>query len=81
MTAAHCAGVFVENGIFLGGNTADGAGSLYFGVTKEFPHPGYGTLCFHINCFMKLYISANVLSLNNFLLAIPIDTVSDLNGE
>jgi hypothetical protein len=62
LTAAHCAGVFIENGIYLGGNTADGAGSLYIGVTKEFPHPGYGTHCCLKITFIMLYRSTYILA-------------------
>lgn len=43
LSAAHCVGIFIENGIYLGGNTVDGAGSLRLGVIEEFPHPEYGT--------------------------------------
>ena len=57
LSAAHCAGVFIENGIYLGGNTADGAGSLRFSVEKELAHPGYGALSCQRILLIVLHIS------------------------
>lgn len=43
LTAAHCAGIFIQSGIFLGGTTVDGSGSVYYDVEAELPNPSYGT--------------------------------------
>ena len=80
LSAAHCAGVFIENGIYLGGNTADGAGSLRFRVEKELAHPGYGALSCQRILLIVLHISTKPdNSIRGSLF--PTDPVSDADGE
>jgi len=40
LTAAHCQGIFLD-GFLQGGNTIDGAGSEFYAVDLELPHPNY----------------------------------------
>ena len=44
LTAAHCAGFFIERGIIYNGVMLNGgAGELFKGVDAELPHPDYNT--------------------------------------
>ena len=52
LTSAHCAGIFKEAGVYLGGTTSDGQGSTFFEVEAEFPHPNYG-MC---NLIFSMYV-------------------------
>jgi secreted trypsin-like serine protease len=40
LTAAHCAGVFLE-GVLIGGTDITGEGSTYYATDLELPHPDY----------------------------------------
>jgi len=41
LTAAHCAGAFLDSGIYIGGILLDGSDGRLVGVSREIPHPSY----------------------------------------
>lgn len=41
LTAAHCKGAFLNNGVVVGGILIDGSDGRFVEVTKELPHPHY----------------------------------------
>jgi hypothetical protein len=49
VTAAHCVAAFNKSGIFLGGTTVDGSGSIRYDVEAVLPNPNYGTSELYIN--------------------------------
>ena len=87
LTSAHCAGIFIESGIFLGGTTVDGSGSTYYDVEAELPNPNYGMshLRFLISTdWLVVYIYIrNFIELNFNLYCFStytVDVDTDANG-
>lgn len=81
LTAAHCAGIFIQSGIFLGGTTVDGSsGSTFYEVESELPNPNYGTCNFNFTIIASWH-HMNIFITKLFMTCVVSEFITDIDTD